>query len=396
MNSGLEAGPLAPTVDLPGSKSYANRYLILAARHGGVVRDVPKGDDVDHMVRALRMVGLVVDESGGALTFRNSFPLCEKAEGTLDLDVGEGGTTARFLAALLARGSRTYRLRLSGRLSERPWEELLAALRSGGAHASLEGTVVEIRGPVDVSRLPRHVSAARSSQFATALELAFSGDEYRFEPTGLASSRPYWELTLACVGEYARRRDVRVPKDWSGAAFPLCFAAAVGTEVFLPGLVPDRLQADGALYAWLSAKGAATLEDGGVRAWRLADRSPWDVDMKDCLDLVPALAFLVSHLEGQSWLRGLEGLRHKESDRFAAVLALLKDCGVEAGEHADSIWVQGPVSGLGKRCLAVPADHRLVMAAALFLRAHAGGEVSHAEAVAKSFPDYFSSMGFIR
>ncbi len=386
----VEPGFLATPFTLPASKSHANRFLILAARRQQptIIRGLPVSEDVQFLLKALRLIGLEI-QGETDVSFSNSFPSCESNESTdVTLSVGEGGTTARFLAALVSAGKRRYVLRTSGRLAQRPWSELIEALSSAGAQVQWQGADLYIQGPVDVSRLPQEISAARSTQFASALRLAFAIDGYHVTPTMLTSSRPYWDMTEESV-EKIQHGAVTVPLDWSSAAYPLVFAAVANQTITLPGLLPDG-QADRAVYDLLASRGAAKFLVDGIHGRGLENRRPLQMSVLSCPDLVPALAFLAAHLQGVSELSGVGILRHKESDRLVAVLSLLKQCGVavEHDEKEDVLKITGGIQA-GPWDLEVPADHRLVMTAALFLRAHNGGRLPHPEAVRKSFPNFF-------
>ena len=340
------------------------------------------------MLAALRLIGLEISGERDVI-FHNAFPACEVPGAALRIAVGEGGTTARFLAALLAAGKREYILKMQGRLSQRPWDELLDALRAAGVKAQWQGNELHLQGPVDLTKLPQQISAARSTQFASALQLAFAQDGFHVTPTELTSSGPYWQMTADCIRSIATG-SATVPLDWSSAAYPLVFAAVTGQKIELPGLTPDG-QADRALFDWLLSRNSAHSTASGVEAQGLTDRSPLTLSVAHCPDLVPALAFLAAHLDGESELRGVQVLRHKESDRLASVLSLLKQCDVKAryAEASDTLFITGGFPQK-RRDLTVPSDHRLVMAGALFLRASGGGSIDQTEeTVNKSFPGFF-------
>lgn len=392
MSLKVEPGLLASTVVVPRSKSYANRYLILGARSGKLkINHLPQAEDVTHLVKCLEAVGLQLSRGPESVEFLNSFPACEPSGGApLDLLVGEGGTTARFLLALLSRGQRTYRLHLAGRLSERPWSELIDALTLARARVVMKDSMIEVTGPVELTLLPKTISAARSTQFGTALQLAFHADGMEFELQDLSSSLPYWQMTRACLHETS---EVTVPADWSSAAYPLCLAAVKQQSVNFPHLSVDDVQADSVLASLLMERGVLQIEGKGLRTTGQLKRDPISLNMKDCLDLAPAMAFLCAHLEGESELGGLEGLVHKESDRMTAIQSLLKQVGVTFRADGHKLIIQGSRL-VGPWKLSTPADHRLVMTAALFLRAHQGGTLEHPECVEKSFPSFFKVLGF--
>jgi len=400
MSLRVDPGPIAKKIRIPGSKSYANRYLVLAARYGAgaVVENLPHADDVTLLVQALQAVGIKLKPTKAGWEFLNSFPECESSEGPLDINVGEGGTTGRFLLALLSTGKRTYRLHLAGRLSERPWSELIEALKSASVKVKLQDNIIEVQGPADRTRLPKTVSAARSTQFLSALQLAFYHDNVLFDGSQITASLPYWKMTVASYEQLEFNSIMTVPLDWSSAAYPICYAAVTGEVITLPGLRPDLHQADSALYELLKQRGAirstgGLIRQAGLEVRGLSDKRPIKMDLRHCPDLTPALAFLCAHLEGESVLEGLEALVHKESDRLLAIRDLLQSVGVKVTATASSLIIKGGLS-LGPWKLVTPPDHRLVMTAALFLRAHQGGTLEHPECVQKSFPGFFSAMGF--
>ncbi len=386
----VEPGFLTEPIVLPASKSHANRFLILAARRGAetTIHQLPASDDVQLLLKSLREMGLAVSGEKDVV-FHNSFPACESQNSApLVLTVGEGGTTARFLAALVSKGHRTYILRTTGRLALRPWAELLDVLKTAGAKISWQGNDLSIQGPVNVAFLPKEISAARSTQFASALRLAFAVDGYHVTPTMLSSSKPYWDMTEESV-EAIKSGNVTVPLDWSSAAYPIVLAAVMNQKIEIPNLKLDG-QADRVIYDLLASRGVAKFLATGIHIRGIEDRRPIQMSVLSCPDLVPALGFLAAHLQGVSEFSGVDILRHKESDRLAAVISLLKQCGVavEHDEKEDVLKITGGVQA-GPWDLEVPADHRLVMTAALFLRAHNGGRLPHPEAVRKSFPNFF-------
>lgn len=377
---------------LPGSKSHANRFLILAARMGGgvTIRSIPKSDDVQILIEALKKIGLQI-EGEESVCFHNKFPECEKQTSyPIEIEVGEGGTTARFLLALLASGKNEYTLKMKARLSARPWDELVEALKLAGAKLHWHANQLHVQGPIELAKLPSTISSARSTQFASALKLAFHQDGYSVLPLELKSSQAYWQMTLDCCEEITQR-DVVVPLDWSSAAYPLVFAAVSGKSVNLAGLKKDA-QADSSLFDLLNERGAITQNHQGVQGIGLKQRTPLDLSIATCPDLSIALAYLCAHLNGKSVLRDVSVLRHKESDRLQALLELLKQVQISASyiEKTDTLEIIGGVPQTPSS-LIVPSDHRLVMVGVLFLM-KSGGTITHSDSVNKSFPQFFEQI----
>lgn len=388
----IERGAFRSPVTIPRSKSHANRYLILAARSKSqiTISHLPGSDDVQLLLSCLKKIGLNISHRDDSVTIQGSFPECEAPRSdTTYLDVGEGGTTARFLAALLSTGKGRYGLRTRGRLSQRPWRELTDALQQADASVTWKDQTLYVQGPVSILKLPTTISAVSTTQFASALQLAFYEDGYRVAPVNLMSSGPYWEMTKAACKEISSS-SVLVPLDWSSAAYPLVFAAVTGQMLEIPNLVPDE-QADAMIFHLLAQRGAASKTARGITGGALKDRSPIDVSVSQCPDLSVALAYLCATLTGDSILRQVSVLRQKESDRLEAIMDLLKHFGV-ASEYSfkgDLLRITGREISQKERVVAVPADHRMVMVGTLFLMSFGGGTISHPEAVAKSFPDFF-------
>lgn len=391
----IEPGCFRALVKIPRSKSHANRYLILAARSKAkvTISHLPESDDVQLLLSCLKKIGLRVSHHNDCVTVEGSFPECEAPSSeTIYLDVGEGGTTARFLAALLSSGRGRYALQTRGRLSQRPWGELTNALQQAGASLTWKDQTLYVQGPLSFQKLPTTISAASTTQFASALQLAFHEDGYRVAPVNLVSSGPYWEMTKVACKEISSS-SLLVPLDWSSAAYPLVFAAVTGQTLEIPSLVPDQ-QADAMIFHLLAQRGAASKTARGVTGGGLKDRSPIDASISQCPDLSVALAYLCASLHGVSILRDVSVLRQKESDRLEAIMDLLKHFGIasEYSSEGDSLRITGREIFQQERVVSVPADHRLVMVGTLFLMSFGGGTISHPEAVAKSFPKFFDQI----
>src|SRR5665647_2587545 len=129
-------------------------------------------------------------QNNNSVTVSRSFPACESDD--LSFDVGEGGTTARFLACMLTLGKKHYRLNLGERLSQRPWDEFIDLVNAHGGKASLEGRVLNVQGPLEFEST-LNIDCARTSQFASGFLLAY-GKGMKIYPQNLRSSESYWEM----------------------------------------------------------------------------------------------------------------------------------------------------------------------------------------------------------
>ncbi len=384
----VKKGPLKSTIHLPRSKSYANRLLILASVNEKDISltSLPLAEDVVLLMKALEQIGLVITRSGDTTRIENSFPACEREGQTIE--VGEGGTTARFLACLLCLGHSPYTLILGKRLKERPWEEFLSLVKAHGGKATLRDNQLQIQGPLKPSSSMK-IDCQRTTQFASGFQLAFSAMGLIVEPLNLVSSESYWNLTQALVKAVAHDDKFTIPLDWSGASYPLAFGA-LNQKIFFPELQFDPYQGDAQFLEILKHRGSVEINSMGIEVIPSQTVGDVELDVRNCLDLVPALCFYLSHISGIHKLHGIQNLIYKESDRLSEIrrLMLLFERESEVENHC--LIIHGHQHLIDKpQDLKLPNDHRMVMMGALFLRHHGGGSVNPLEAVDKSFPGFF-------
>lgn len=394
MNLAIKPGSMRKTILIPSSKSYANRALILAAlsEKDVILKNVPEASDVTHLISALTHIGLNIQSEENSLYVSGSFPECEKTGA--HLSVGEGGTTARFLAVLLLKGEKEYQLKLGSRLKERPWEEFIHLARSLGAKAELLGDTLSLQGPIQ-GKEPIVVDCQRTTQFFTAFQLVY-GSEREILPENLQSSQSYVKMTEEMIKAFQGKSSYEVPLDWSSASYPLAFCALNGGGEF-PQLHYDPFQADSKFFQILNEQKLIEKTATGLRVLPLQKDFSLKLDASDCLDLVPTLAYYLAHVSGTHTLQGISNLVHKESDRLAECLKLLGIFKRSAREERGSLIIEGHGRKIDSPTnLDLPDDHRMVMTAALFLRHHAGGILSPAEAVEKSYPNFFELFDEVR
>ncbi len=409
------AGPLDATVAVPGSKSITNRALVVAALAEGrsVLEGALVADDTSSMAEALATLGfpvacgpgatMVVEGTGGAVP-----------PGPAHLDARLAGTTARFLLPLLALGRGRYRLDGAPPLRARPMGPLVSALRALGAVIEEEErpghlplTVVGSGLDGGAVRLP----GAVSSQFTSALLL--SGPAMprglRVEVEGEVVSRPYLELTattMAAFGVPVERVGERgfaveprayratlfhVEPDASAASYFFAAAAICGGRVRVPGLPASSGQGDLAFVEVLEAMGARVgRRPGGTEVEGTGELVVVDVDLADCSDVAQTLAAVAPFASSPTRVRGIGFIRHKETDRIAAVVTELRRCGIEAEEEADGFVVH-PGWPRPSR-VRTYGDHRMAMSFALLGLRAPGIEIADPGVVAKTFPGFFAAL----
>lgn len=390
----LHRGKLKEKVSVPSSKSYANRGLILASliQPSPKLKDLPAATDVTVLLDCLSKIGLNIQSSCGEVQFLNSFPECEAAK-PQPIHVGEGGTTARFLAGMLLLGRSKYSLILGERLKERPWQEFIDFVQKYGAKASLQGNTLTLQGPIS---LPEEieVDCSKTTQFATAFQLLSIVTKSFVRPVNLHSSQSYWVMTEKLVREFSGFTTYAIPKDWSSASYPMAFAA-LNHKIEFPGLFPDQFQADSKFFELLKEFGCVETDEKKIVVKPIQKHHAVKMNVSDCLDLVPTLVYFLSHVEGQHELSGVENLVHKESDRLSEVIKLAGNFGRRVSTDGKKLFLEGSTKRSDKPVdLKMPDDHRMVMAGSLFLLHHGGGTIGPQEAVSKSYPDFFEIISF--
>lgn len=402
----VENGPLDRTLEVPTSKSYANRVLILAAISQGKTKitNIPSSSDVETMLSLLEQVGLDIEIDGTTVIINNSFPECEKEKG-ITLHTGDGGTTNRFILPLLARGNNEYILEAEGHMRNRPMEPLIEGLQELGVKVSLNNTDedgwITVQGPIVHDDRVIKVDSKDSTQFATGLALSTADKNIDISPIGLEASQAYFAMTKHLIEEFkAQQTQWEIPVDFSGLGYPLALAAVSGKVTVSNCKRLDPFQADSLFINVLEEMGVDIhFDEDGLSLEKPEYLMPFEIDGSACPDLVPTLAFVASYAAGSSYIRNIEILRHKESDRVEEVLLLLKSFGIEHefdSETHNLIIYGNPIS---RKALSPsvdynpPADHRIIMVAYLFMRVNSGGTLTNFAHVKKSFPNFFKVLG---
>ena len=396
MRAVISPGRVSGTVEAPPSKSMAHRMLIAAglSRGTSVIRRLDPSEDILATVDCLRSLGAEVTWEGNAARVKGCDPRLPRPDVPRAFSCRESGSTLRFMIPLCLLSGEPAVLYGSEKLMSRPLSVYETLCRERGILFEKTENALRVEGRLTPGayRIPGDVS----SQFVTGLLFALpflDGDsEIRLIPP--VESRPYLDMTVGCLGDFGvgvrwsdertlavpgnsvcLPRDAEAEGDFSNAAFFEAFNYTnTGSAVTVTGLPSVSRQGD-RVYAELFP--------------RLAE-GPCTADIADCPDLAPVL-FAVAALCHGGLFTGTRRLRFKESDRGEAMACELAKFGIETerGENWIRIVKGSPVRP------AVPLsshnDHRIAMALSV-LCAVTGGEIAGAEAVKKSFPEYWNRL----
>ena len=385
-------GRASGCVSAPPSKSMAHRLLIAAALADGesVITGVSSCEDVLATLDCLRALGVKAICEGDTvrvwgIDMRRALP-----SGTLPCR--ESGSTLRFILPLALLSGNAATLVGAPRLLERPMSVYSEICRERGYEYEATGGGISVRGPLECGDF--RVAGNVSSQFITGLLFALScleGDSRIIITTEL-ESRSYIGLTVAAMaafgvmvewrgaselyikgGQHYRARQIAVEGDYSGAAF-LDALTVLGGEVKVSGLSDESLQGD-RVYRDLYSR----LADGYC-----------EIDIGDCPDLGPILFTLAAALHGGRFT-GTARLKITESDRAAAMTEELSKFGASLTVSENEVTVEKATLHEPSELLSGHNDHRIVMSLATLATIY-GGRIEGAEAVAKSYPEYFDDL----
>ena len=380
------------SVRVPSSKSMAHRLLICAAMADGVstVRGISSCEDVTATLNCLTSLGIRAEKCGDDVTvwgadFKSVTP-------TAPLDCHESGSTLRFLIPAALVSGKTTLFYGEKSLLRRPMDVYAKLCLEKGMTFINDGDSIAVKGPLSGGIF--EVVGNISSQFISGLLFALplckedslikivSAIESRsyidmtLEALKIFGIEAYWkdEHTLSIKGNQSyRSTDVSVEGDYSGAAFPDALNL-FGGDVKLLGLNPESIQGDKVYKKYFDMLNA------GVPS----------IHIGDCPDLGPIL-FAVAAAKYGGIFSGTKRLKIKESDRAAAMAEELEKFGASVAVHDDSVVIYPIDFHAPKSTLYGHNDHRIVMALAVLLTV-TGGEIDGAEAVNKSYPEFFSHL----
>jgi 3-phosphoshikimate 1-carboxyvinyltransferase len=382
--------PVSAVITVPGSKSITNRALILGALSDGLVslRGALWSEDTQIMAAALRQLGFDIDFEKDEREFctrtirvrglAGLIPNGGTAEKPLDLFVGNAGTAARFLAALVCLGRGAVRLHGTERMHERPQAALFAALRALGYRIDSANdrlpAVVHGTGP----RPARcRVNIAESSQFASALLLCAEAGGWKVELAGESEEEaPYVSMTRQLIAAFPRL----------GGEFPI--------------------EADASSASYFYAANWLMQPRAGISVAAFP-KSDWQVDAafprflplpgeisrrRQLGDSIMTAIVVAPFAGGPTRFRDLERLRVQECERVAALKTELTKCGAKVVEENHDLTVFPGGGALHGAEIETYNDHRIAMCFAILGLKLKGIRIKNPSCVKKTFPNFFQKL----
>lgn len=327
------------------------------------------------------------------------------------INCGESGLGIRMFTPIASLADQALTIVGHGSLTTRPmgfFEQVLPQL--GVQCSSREGKLpLQVKGPLQARDIS--IDGSLSSQFLTGLLMAFGAVAQKAVITVQnLKSKPYIDLTLQIMAHYGVRVShenferfyfdhphpykavaYTVEGDWSGAAF-LLVAGAIAGNVEVHHLNTQSAQSDKVILEALEKAGAKILQGMFTVIVSRRELQAFEMDATDCPDLFPPLVALAAHCKGTTKIRGVSRLAYKESDRGRTLQEEFGKLGIRIELQGDEMRVQG---GTPIRSTEVYShnDHRIAMACAIAALNGTGDvKITHAEAVNKSYPEFYDHL----
>jgi 3-phosphoshikimate 1-carboxyvinyltransferase len=405
--------PITAKVSVPGSKSYTNRALIMAAMTPGkvTIKQQLICDDTEAMMSCLQELGVKISRKPGEIVISGG--ITDIKAGQYNLNANLSGITMRFLTALacVIPGAKT----IGGAegLNKRPIGDLVEALRNLGAKIDY----IETKGfpPIRISssKLTSHtvqMNGGVSSQYFSALMMiAPLAGGLTIEVLGEQISKPYIDMTIDTMkyfgvevindkytsyvvapGNSFKTSSYTVEGDISSASYFFAIAALTESTITVTGVNPQSKQADMEFLSILKNMGSKISYGDNSITVQGAGVNPANVDTQNCPDQAMTLAVLAAFTPGKTIISGVKSLRVKETERVKAVEQELAKMGVKTSSTPDSLTIYG--GNPHAAAIDTYGDHRMAMAFAVAGTKLPGMVINNPEVVSKTFPEFWDKL----
>ncbi|MEO5782526.1 MAG: 3-phosphoshikimate 1-carboxyvinyltransferase [Ginsengibacter sp.] len=424
----IQPSAISGNIYAPASKSSMQRGCAAALLREGetIIKNPGKSNDDVAALDVIRSLGAEVNVlTDNRLSIKskgfpsNSSPVGGGWEGAINC--GESGLGLRMFAPIAALSSQQIIFNGRGSLLQRPmnfFDEIFPLLKIQ-IHSNNGMLPVKIKGPLQPANIT--IDGSLSSQFLTGLLMAYA--KACTTPVTIKvndlKSKPYIDLTLQVMQHFGWNVENRnyeefyfdpttnqklqtclpnrqainytVEGDWSGSAF-LLVAGAIAGEITVEGLDENSAQADKAILSALKMAGANISINENAITISTALLKAFQFDATDCPDLFPPLVALAAYCEGVTTIKGVNRLTHKESNRALSLQQEFYKMNVAIEVNGDSMLITGNKAVKGA-IVASHHDHRIAMACAVAaLKATGETIIHHAEAINKSYPDFYDHL----
>jgi 3-phosphoshikimate 1-carboxyvinyltransferase len=410
----IKPSSLKGNIQAPASKSSMQRACAAALLTKGrsVIHHPGHSNDDKAAMDVIRRLGATTEINNEQLIINNNGidPL------STEVNCGESGLSIRMFTPIIASADKEITINGEGSLLKRPmdfFDEILPKLNVKVKSQNGKLPLI-IQGPLQPKNI--EIDGSLSSQFLTGLLMAYAAADAKDVSIKVnnLTSKPYIDLTLDVMRRFGLKlpenknyeefyfsaqthnsslitHEYTVEGDWSGGAF-LLVAGVIAGPITVRGLDMMSTQADKAIMKALSEANAGfAIEAKGIKL-HPAEMRAFEFDATDCPDLFPPLVALASYCKGETKIKGVNRLTHKESNRAVSLQQEFGKMGVKIDVDDDIMIIHG-----GKKLHGAKVhshhDHRIAMACAVAgLKAEGETEIEDADAVKKSYPDFYDDL----
>jgi 3-phosphoshikimate 1-carboxyvinyltransferase len=404
-------------ITIPGSKSFTNRALIMAALAEGnsQLSGVLRSDDSFWCIDALTKLGVPIHVDGDSVYIQGGGGEWPFKQG--ELYIGASGTIARFLPGALASASAgQWEIKASERMSQRPVKPLIDALNSLGAQITYTENPDFYPLQIQASGLSGGnvgISGKVSSQFISGLLIAspYARKSVHVKVTDHIVQHAYVKITLDLMKQFGgevdyaadlsdmivqpiryKGRDIELEADASTAGYFFALAALNNGRIRITNLSYDTNQPDVKLVDVLEKMGCIVIKGNGFLEIHGTDKlkGGFEISMKEMSDQALTLAVLAAFADGPIKITDIGHIRHHESNRIKVMVDNLASCGIKTEEHEDGVTVfPGTIT---PATLSSYDDHRVAMAFSLIGTKVSGIKIMDPGCVSKTCPTYFELL----
>ncbi|MGD9909526.1 MAG: 3-phosphoshikimate 1-carboxyvinyltransferase [Candidatus Izemoplasmatales bacterium] len=409
MNVIIRPKPLKGSVVIPPSKSQSHRAIIAASLSRGksVISNIAYSEDVLATIGAMEKLGAKFTKSEHELVVTGIKKISVSDDNFVECN--ESGSTLRFIIPIFALAKEKVVFTGKRSLFKRPmsvYEDLFDQNRMS-FQKNDESIIISGGLTNGTFRVPGNISSQFISGLLFALPLTKGDSTIIIE--GNLESKQYIDMTIDTLREFQVRiietnegylipgnqtyhsNNITVEGDYSQLAF-FAVLGSISDDIYCKNIPFNSKQPDKAILDYVSQMGGKfEYTKNGINFYR-SETNGIDIDVSQCPDIAPILGILGALSSGTTRIINASRLKMKESNRLLSTYETLVKLGVNVTMGEDYLVIEGKDT-LEGGVFDSYQDHRIVMSVAVAAsRASSNVYIRHAEAINKSYPDFFKDL----
>ncbi|MFV0504037.1 MAG: 3-phosphoshikimate 1-carboxyvinyltransferase [Lachnospirales bacterium] len=402
---------LKGSIKIPPSKSLSHRGIICAAMAEGTsnITNLVYSKDIKATIAAMKSLGSTVEEKESSVIVKGCKPHLVNKE----IFCNESGSTVRFLIPIALTTGEKVTFTGANHLVNRPLDAYYEIFKKNNvAYKTPEGAFLPMILEGNLKPIDVDIIGNVSSQFISGLMFAYSNfkADTKINITTKLESKGYIDLTIDILNKFGIEiinnnyesfvvrggtlspYNYEVEGDFSQVAF-YELAGKLHGNIEINGLNLQSKQGDMEILKIGEKLGIKHTYGEKSIKYHISETKAIEVDLSETPDLGPAVFSICALSKGKSIIRGVERLRIKECERVEAMVEAINLLGGSATDHGEYVEINGVENLEGGVNLNGYNDHRIVMAlSVLGSVCHKPITISHAEAINKSYPNFFDDL----